>query len=256
MRVLILVQSIDLAIKPEYAPLRQAQMETWDSIYHPNVDVIYYFPGDVHDNLDGNILRIKCGTHWTHMFFNLAKAMRHMLKHNHSWDYIFKTDNSTYIDKAKLYEFLLTKPREKYYGGSLFAFRDPELHKQPFYWGDGYALSRDMVAYIVDKFNRAPLRGKQEDDVIVGILMDDVANWDDSLVLYLPILNNNEIELGHIVYRCRIDPINYSPAASIYTELDKILANDIMIMHKIHNLITNGKDNNREIISQEAQSEA
>lgn len=256
MRILILVQSIDLVAKPEYAALRKAQMETWDSIPHPNVDVIYYFPGPVEDKLEGNILRIVCNTHWTHMFFNLAKAMRHMLKHDQSWDYIFKTDNSTYVDKAKLYEFLLTKPREKYYGGSLFAFRDPEIHKQLFYWGDGYALSRDMVAYLVDRFNKAPFRGKQEDDVVVGQLLDGVANWDESLKIYLPILNNNEIELGHIVYRCRIDAINYSPAAADYEEINKIFANDIMIMHKIHNLITNGKTDNREGILKEAQDQA
>jgi len=247
MKILVLVQSIDLAARPEYAPLRKAQMETWDSIPHPNVDVIYYFPGNVPDKLEGNILRIKCDTHWQYMFFNLAKAMRHMLKHDMTWDYIFKTDNSTYVDKEQLYQTLLTKPREKYYGGMFYTFRDPVLHAFPFFWGDGYALSRDMVAHVVNSFNKAPLKGKQEDDIVIGQLMYQVANWDDSLNIYLPILNDNEIELGYHAYRCRVNHLNYSPAAAIYDDIETILANDISIMHKVHNMLK--ETNNNENIS-------
>jgi len=245
MRILILVQSIDLPNKSGYKRLQKAQEETWDSVHHPDVDVIYYYPGSrIDDVLEGNKLHIVCDTHWKHMFFNLAKAMRHMLKHDMSWDYIFKTDNSTYVDKAKLYETLLTKPREKYYGGMDFTFRSPEMHKAPFFWGDGYALSRDMVAYIVGKYNAAPLRGNQEDDIVIGLLLADVAKWDPTLTISLPILNNNEVEPGYCTYRSRIDAINCSPAAYNIEDLDKIIDNDIMMMHKIHNTITNGQTNN------------
>jgi hypothetical protein len=237
MKILILVQSIDIPSRAPYRRLRQAQIDTWDSIPHPNVDVIYYFPGTRPDELVGNELHITCQTHWTYMFFNLAKAMRHMLKNDMTWDYIFKTDNSSYVDKAKLYEILLTKPREKYYGGSDFLFKTPQ-HKVDFMWGDGYALSRDMVAYIVGKYNQAPLKGKQEDDIVVGQLMHDVANWDKSLTIRVPMLYKNEVELGHHVYRCRIDNISYSPAAAEFKDLDSIVDNDIMMMNKIHQAVT------------------
>lgn len=247
MRVLILVQSIDLAAKPEYAKLRQAQMETWDSIPHPNIDVVYYFPGTVPDRLEGNILQIACNTHWTYMFFNLAKAMRHMLKHDQSWDYIFKTDNSTYVDKEKLYEILLTKPREKYYGGMDFPLKVANVHTRPFMWGDGYALSRDMVAHIVSMYNKAPLKGKQEDDIVIAQLMTGIANWDASLNLCVPLLNDNKIETGYHAYRCRVDDVGYSPAAVDFLHINEILDNDIKVMHKIHNLVQSNKKTDERI---------
>lgn len=256
MRILILVQSIDLPNKPEYERLRQAQLATWDSIPHPDVDVIYYTPGIIEDKLEGNRLHIACDTHWTYMFFNLAKAMRHMLKHDQSWDYIFKTDNSAYIDKAKLHEILLTKPRENYYGGMLFPFKAPGDTSINFMWGDGYALSRDMAAHIVSKYNAAPLKGKQEDDRVVAQIMYNIANWDPELKIYIPGLYKNNVELGHHAYRCRIDHTGASPAAVSYEHINKIIDNDIMMMHKIHNTLTNGQTNNSEGIHAEAQSEA
>lgn len=256
MKILILVQSIDLPNKPEYERLRQAQLATWDSIPHPDVNVIYYTPGNTADKLEGNWLHIACDTHWTYMFFNLAKAMRHMLKHDQSWDYIFKTDNSAYIDKAKLHELLLTKPREKFYGGMLYPFKAPGDKTINFMWGDGYALSRDMVAHIVSKYNAAPLRGKQEDDRVVSQLMLDTANWDDSLKIFIPGLYKNEVEVGHHAYRCRIDHTGVSPAAINYTEINKIIDNDIMMMHKIHNTLTHGQTDNSEGIHAEAQNQA
>jgi len=255
MKVLILVQSIDLKSKPEYTSLRKAQEDTWDSIPHPNVDVIYYMPGMVPDMLQGNVLHIACDTGWQFMFFNLAKAMRHMLKHDQSWDYIFKTDNSTYIDKAKLHEILLTKPRERYYGGMIYPFMAP-TQTQQFMWGDGYALSRDMVGHIVHKYNAAPLKGKQEDDIVVAQLMQGVADWDPSLKIDIPMLNNNQIELGHHAYRCRIDHIGHSPAAVHYPNLNEIINNDISMMNKIHNLITNGKTDSSGLIQEQAQNQA
>lgn len=256
MKILILVQSIDLPNKPEYERLRQAQLATWDSIPHPNVDVIYYTPGIIEDKLEGNRLHIACNTHWTYMFFNLAKAMRHMLKHDMSWDYIFKTDNSAYIDKAKLHEILLNKPREKYYGGMVFPFMIPGVHNLDFMWGDGYALSRDMVAHIVSKYNAAPLKGKQEDDIIVAHLMSNVANWDPTLKIYIPMLYKNEVELGHHAYRCRIDHVNYSPAAATFPEINKIIDNDIMMMNKIHNILTNGQTDNNSILQEQDKNQA
>ena len=255
MRILILVQSINLPNTQHYTKLRQAQEDTWDSISHPDVDVIYYFPGALDaDTLQGNQLHMVCNTHWTHMFFNLAKAMRHMLKHDMTWDYIFKTDNSVYIDKAKLHELLLSRPREKYFGGMLYNFKAPNDKSPDFMWGDGYALSRDMVAYIVDKYNKAPFRGKQEDDRVVAQLMTDVANGDPTLTIFIPGFNKGEVALGHHAYRTRVDHTTNSPATVDYEEIEKIIDNDIMMMNKIHKTLTDGKTNSEQLVHEQAQN--
>ena len=39
MKILVLVQSTELKL---YAPLLKAQEETWNSVPHPEVDVVYY----------------------------------------------------------------------------------------------------------------------------------------------------------------------------------------------------------------------
>jgi len=254
MRILILVQSIDLPNKSHYKRAMKAQQETWDSVPHPDVDVIYYMPGNVDDVLEGNILRIKCGTHWTEMFWNLAKAMRHMLKHDQSWDYIFKTDNSTYIDKAKLHSILESRPRENYYGGMIFPWKTPGVHGMDFMWGDGYALSRDMVAHVVKCYNSAPLKGKQEDDIVIAQIMQDVAKWDDTLHIAIPMMHHNKIQPGYHAYRCRIDPIHYSPAAGIYSDIDRIIDNDIIMMNQIHNFIVHGQTDNNLVLQEQVQN--
>ena len=254
MKILILVQSIDLPNKQHYAKLRKAQEDTWDSIPHPDVDVIYYTPGLIADKLEGNKLHITCPTHWTYMFFNLAKAMRHMLKHDQSWDYIFKADNSVYIDKARLHEILLNKPREKYFGGMIFKFKGPNDPRPDFMWGDGYALSRDMVAYIVDKYNKAPFKGKQEDDVVVAHLMTDVANWDTTLEICIPGMQNGRVDPNYHAYRTRMDHTRQSPASTTYVEINEIIENDIIMMHAIHKIITNGKTNSERLLQEQDQN--
>lgn len=240
MKILILVQSIDLPNKQHYTKLREAQENTWDSISHPNVDVLYYFPGAlVNDTLINNKLHIVCDTHWSYMFFTLAKAMRYLLKHDMSWDYIFKTDNSTYINKAKLYEILLNKPREKYFGGMSCFFKEADDTYSSLMWGDGYALSRDMVSYIVDKYNKAPFKGKQEDDRVISQIMQNVTDWDTTLEISIPGFNNKEVFLDHHAYRTRTDFTNISPASVDYVHIEKIIDNDITMMHKIHDVLTN-----------------
>lgn len=251
MKVLILVQSVD---KPDFIRVREAQQQTWDSVEVPNVQTVYYLPGDVDDILEGNTLRIRQGLHWQYMFFTFAKALRHMLKYE--WDYVFKTDNSTYIDKAKLYEILSSKPRTNYYGGMSFPFKIEGVHGVDFFWGDGYALSRDMAQYIVDCYNKAPFKGMQEDDIVVAKILMDKCPWDNTLQIYLPVMNELKIEPGHHAYRVRIDAVNYSPAAFEFDDIKTIIDNDIFIMNQIHNTVTNGKANNREGVLEEAQDKA
>jgi hypothetical protein len=108
-----------------------------------------------------------------------------------------------------------------------------------------------MVAHIVAKYNAAPMRGKQEDDIVIAQLVTDVANWDSSLNIYIPMLYNNEVELGHHAYRCRIDHLNFSPAAAVFPDINKIIDNDIAMMHKIHNILTNGQTDNHSVLQEQ-----
>lgn len=254
MKVLILVQSTDNSY---YQPLIEAQQQTWDSVPHPDVTVVYYKPDPTKEELNSNVLDVCHNKRGDHAFFSLMKAMRFMLK-KEQWDYIIKTDNSIYINKEKLYELLLTKPREKYFGGQPITYDNlSEESKKSFptdvkfLWGEMLILSRDCAVHLVDAFNKAPLKGIGSDDIIISHILQNYCTWDESIKIEL-----NEENLSGYAYRVRRAALMYSPLFALPSNIKEVIDSDITIMNKIHNLITNGKTDNRERIPQEAQDQA
>lgn len=254
MNVLVLVQSTEKQI---YNDLLKAQQETWDSVDHPNITVIYYKASDKADILEGNTLYINNPDILHKMFSTFAKSLRHLRKMD--WDYIVKTDNSAYINKQKLYELLLTKPRENYYGGALIKVEiNKEGHSrydQYFMWGECFIMSRDVAMRVVESFNKAPLKsGPFPEDIVVGIILTNKCVWDSTLEINNPNFDS-PIEPDKVVYRARtINKI--SPTLEERDDLAAIIESDIKMMYKIHKSITNGQTNNREGILEEAQDKA
>lgn len=254
MKVLILVQSTD---NPFYKNLIEAQQQTWDSVGHPDITVLYYKANPKGEGIEDNVLNVFNSDKVDHGFFVLAKALRYMLK-KYQWDYVVKTDNSVYINKEVLYNLLLNKPREHYFGGMLITHKDLSEESKKFFpedlkflWGELMVMSRDIAAHVVNTFNKAPLKGLGPDDLNVSHILKDYCVWDESLKIDL-----DESDLSSYAYRVRRLEQSFSPMYVKASNFQDIIDSDILTMNKIHNLITNGKDNNREIISQEAQSEA
>jgi hypothetical protein len=254
MKVLVLVQSTD---NPFYKPLIETQQQTWDSIDHPDVTVVYYKPGITMEDLEGNILKVGHQEVRNHAFFILAKAIRYMLRKDY-WDYVVKTDNSVYINKELIYNLLLDKPREKYFGGIPITHKDLSEESKKFFdenfkflWGEMLVMSRDTAVHVVDTFNKAPLKGVGADDINISHILKDYCVWDESLKIAF-----DENDLSNYAYRVRRIALMFSPMFVQPTNIQEIIDSDITTMNKIHNLITNGKDNNREILSEETQSEA
>lgn len=236
MKVIILVQSID---KPEYIKLREVQQLTWDSIHHPNVETFYYKPNGLSEEIIGNTINTPENWHFSNLYKSFVKALRLLLKQE--WDYIFKTDNSTYVDKEVLYNILSTKPRNNYFGGMYYPYLLDKTHKTV--WGDGYVLSRDLVEYIVKSFNKAPFIYLGADDGVVTKLLEDKTVVDETLPVYEIYLNDGQIKTGHHVYRVREEFQPFSPAIREIENLPDLIESDIKSMYNIHNIITNGKSN-------------
>lgn len=254
MKILILVQSTDNHF---YKPLIETQQQTWDSIEHPDITVVYYKPDLLNEDLEGNVLKVGHIDKGDHAFFILAKALRYMLKKDY-WDYVVKTDNSVYINKELLYNLLLNKPREKYFGGMVLHHKDLSEESKKYFtedlkfvWGELMILSRDIAVHVVDTFNKAPFKGLGADDINISQILKDYCVWDESLKVAL-----DETDISNYAYRVRRLSQSFSPMFMKPENFQDIINSDILTMNKIHNLITNGKDNNREIISQEAQGEA
>jgi hypothetical protein len=195
MKVLVLVQSIELGRYPE---LIKAQKETWASVEHPQVEVVFYTPTSDKTRMEDDTLYINSPMDKDNMFIHFTKACIHLLKHD--WDYIFKTDNSAYVDKQALVKLLESKPRTKFYGGHPYG-GPPIEGLKGFLWGEGVAFSRDVIINLIDIF--ALNRNTGPEDVIIGRLLEDRFPWDETMLIKS--YYNLEEELSGHAYRCRND---------------------------------------------------
>lgn len=212
MKILILVLSS--GHKP-FDKLMHAQMKTWDSIDHPNVKTIFYNGGkentdkiwgfDVNDS-------IHCVYGKTLLAFKKALELE--------WDYIFRTNSSSYISKDLLYNMLETLPRNNYYGG---------IKLNNFVQGNCIILSRDLVEKIVRRDNPVaayfkaydwmPLNKAGMDDHMISETLKDIKpDFNYSTFDYYNRDHNTIPYLFH--YKCKSDD----------PERDK----DVVAMMRIH----------------------
>lgn len=160
MKILILVLSLD--DQGFYTQLYKKQKETWDSESVEDVDTMYYFGNSQSNFIDKeNIYTdvkeqlIFCG-YKTLTAFNLIKDLE--------FDYIFRTNSSSYVDKKLLLEFIKDKPKQNFYSGAIGNYNGI-----PFASGSGYFLSKDLFKYILE--NKNEWNHQVIDDVSVGIMM-------------------------------------------------------------------------------------
>lgn len=216
MKVLILVQSVETGRYPE---LIKVQKETWASVKHPQVDTIFYTPTLENTRLEGDTLYINSPIDRDNMFIHFSKACIQLL--NHEWDYIFKTDNSTYINKEQLVNLLESKPRTKFYGGHPYGGPDiPGL--KGFLWGEGVAFSRDIIINLIDIFALTPHLNTGPEDILIGKHLTDKFLWDDTMLIK-SYYNLEKEELSGHAFRCRND----NPEGVIFDD-------DIKAMKAIH----------------------
>jgi len=218
MKVVILVMSSELERYPE---LVLKQQTTWDANHHKEAEAIFYY-SSYKTALVGNKLHVDIPE--LHGYFYNKTMIAFELLLRYKWDYIFKTDNSTYIDKDRLVELLRDKPRENYYGGHFY--QTTYAKTAPFLWGEGFAVSRDVVQYLVKEYKSSSTLRSGVEDVHIGMLLKDRFEWDTSLTIqsYHP---GKTITPNH-AYRCRND----SSDGIKFTD-------DLLTMQIIHECVVN-----------------
>ena len=115
MRILIMVQATK--IEP-WNSLIEAQKETWDSVEVEGVDTIYYYSGDKFEQI-GKDLFVKCPPEANMNNYRFRLALDWIFDRDCPYDYIFRTNASSYINKAVLKEYIKTLPKTKVYNGKL-----------------------------------------------------------------------------------------------------------------------------------------
>lgn len=138
LRVLILVLSCRL---PPYDKLYEAQRRTWDAVEVEGVETKYY---------------------WCDSFEENPRALKKAIDEvwNRSWDFVFRTNSSSYVDKKALLVRSGDLPREKCYSG---------VDGGGFVSGSGILLSRDAVGVLRDALEDRVYEAVE--DVVFGDLL-------------------------------------------------------------------------------------
>lgn len=157
MRILILVLS---CLEPPFGEVMKVQQETWDSIDVEGVSSIYYHNDNKGFKSINSHIR-EFGTnvvldydmlHWK-FFLTLQEIIEE------DWDYIFRTNSSSYVDKVRLLEFAKSLPKTQCYSG---------INGGGFASGSGFFISKDVARILLETIeqNRTPF-----EDVYIGQIL-------------------------------------------------------------------------------------
>jgi hypothetical protein len=161
MKVLILVLS---SLGDEFMRFNKTQLETWDSVKHENIDVYYYY-GTGETKIEGNKIEVIATDIYSNLALKTLKCFE-VIK-DMDFDFVFRTNACSYIDKKLFYEYVLTKPTTNFYGGV------QGLHKgRPFISGAGILMSKDVLNLVVENKDKWDLG--EIDDVGLGNLLEDL----------------------------------------------------------------------------------
>jgi hypothetical protein len=197
MKVLIIVLSYD--DNDIYTKFYKSQVDTWDSIILDDVSTYYLFGNNnINKILDNKLLvDVKeisisiCG-YKTLNAFNLIKNM--------DFDYIFRTNSSSYVDKKLLIEFINSKPKNNYYSGAIGQYDGIQFAS-----GCGYFLSKDLINLVIENVNLWD--HNLIDDVALAKLLSRFDVY-PQLNQRFDITDNNSIDIANNYFHYRLNTHN------------------------------------------------
>jgi hypothetical protein len=159
--ILVLSKKDDNGI---YDRFYNTQKQTWDSINVEHVDTFFYFGDHPKNHIDGHDIFLSVQDTLKNCAIKTVEAFK--LIKNFDYDFIFRTNSSSYVDKQLLYNFLIDKPKFNYYSGKVGHHYDI-----PFASGSGFIMSKDVVNFILDNTNK--INYHFLDDVAFGKFLSD-----------------------------------------------------------------------------------
>jgi len=211
-KIIILVLSYD-DNGGVYDTFQKAQSETWDKELYPDIETFFFY-GDSNENkIIGKKIYVTVDSGLWSCGLKTIESLK-LINSNFDYDFLFRTNSSSYVDKQLLSDFLYDKPKKNYYAGH-------SAHDQGVNYvsGSGIILSKDLVDIIIENQNQ-----------VDSGLMDDAS--------FAKILNSRG------TYPTQVDRCNYSDG--IVNNLDcksflyRLKSNnrefDIRNMYQIYNL--------------------
>lgn len=189
-----------LALACNRSPFREmmiAQMRTWDSLFEEGVSTVFYSGDSESVQWDGNWLKVPAPDNYHCIGWKTKVALEEALKT--PWDYLFRTNSSSYVCKKRLIEFVQNLPVTGYYGGV------HNYGKHPPVWasGAGIILSRDVASIVQSQLK--PLKNLVEvDDMEIGhICHNSGISCDGTMPMFSWDLEGAYRETDDFHFRCR-----------------------------------------------------
>ena len=148
MKVLVLVLS---HLEDGYEPFIDLQKQTWDSIPVPGVETFFYYGGKTRPGKT-NEWGIDCDSSIENSYNKMIMAFKEALKLN--WDYIFRTNSTSYVVKSELLKMHEELPDTNIIAGQLGPY--PYCFKKTGHvQGFSMMISRDVVEKLVANYPEA-----------------------------------------------------------------------------------------------------
>lgn len=185
--------------------LMKAQQKTWDSKFVDGVYTIYFYGGEKEDLITSakHFRREFCtGTNDDESHINIKyKRVLELIK-NIDFDFLFRTNSSSYINKELLIEKAKKLPKEKCYCGN-----ENTINGISYASGCGYFISKDVASILAEKITEDKCK-YEYDDVVIGEILSkngiQVTKGAERFDFYATY--NNKVEVPKTYhYRCKSD---------------------------------------------------
>lgn len=195
MKIIILVLSAEFE---PYSSLESTIRKTWARETLPEIEIFYYYG----NSSSKKIVEDKIYSTAQEGLYNIGyKTLDSFdLLKNFNFDYLFRTNSSSYIIQENLIKFLANKPRKNFYSGIIGNYNDISYCS-----GSGYFISRDIFDKVL--FHRNEWNHQLIDDVAIGDLITNK-------IKVLPDFSAKRLDLGsekiydslkdHYHIRCKI----------------------------------------------------
>lgn len=191
MRILILVLSYDDS--GLYTEFYKTQKQTWDSLHVEGVDTYYYFGNSDDKKIDGNNIFLGVRESLMNCAYKTIDAFD--LVKDFDFDFIFRTNSSSYVDKKLLKKYVENKSNQNFYSGIIGNHMGI-----PFCSGSGYFLSKDLVKLIIN--NKSEINHNLIDDVAFGNFLKN-KNIEFKQSERFDVINNDYIPMDYFHYRLK-----------------------------------------------------
>lgn len=209
-KIIICVLSLE---KEPYISLEKTIRETWGNNTTSSVEIIYYYGNGDENKLVGDKFYSKTPEGLYNIGYKTLNLFEYLIN-NYDFDYIFRTNLSSYVNINSLVDFIKDKPNDNFYSGVVGNSGDIKFAS-----GSGYFISRDLIKKVIN--NKSNWDHNLIDDVSLGKLMMKL-----NIPIYpgkrMDIKNTLHLSENHYHYRVK-NPINREV--------------DIIRMNKIHKII-------------------